>query len=249
MTPGPAARGTDRVTHGYPGPFPDANIRDFESDAGCALVWLAAQPETERTRMWFVGHGLGGTIVPETLTQRQLAAGGAMLGAPSSSPELWMRRRYDARRAFLIAKGQNEEDVDALLAPEHQVCLDLEALKAGTFAGEMIDGRATTAWLEWMNLPQRTLSMVAGLRKPLLALHGEADTDVDAVEFEAWDAAFALSEFGPRTAVRLPCVSHAMNCLSETDPRLFEPEDADPSVDSAVIDALAGMVLGEESAD
>ena len=48
----------------------------------------------------------------------------------------------------------------------------------------------------------------------------------------------------------LPCVTHALNCLMESDPTKFDPStDIGRKVDSQVTDSLIEFVLGENSID
>jgi hypothetical protein len=232
-----------RCENSYPELKSDLELGDIVDDGACAWSWISSQPEIARNKVTLVGDGQSAAFMAEALNRRLLAAGGVMLGAPASAPDDWLQHRIDARAAYLLATGVSQEDVDAELAPSRAVVEDLRALEAGTFEGESIDGLPVSYWDSYFQSAERQLNMMRAVYRPVLALQGDADLDVPASAIDAWRDAFAETPSLPHEARTLPCVTHALNCVSEPDPLLFEPADASRDVAQSVVDAIADFAL------
>jgi len=75
------------------------------------------------------------------------------------------------------------------------------------------------------------------VEQPILALGGDHDRDVPPSEIEAWGAQLAGSSVAHEATV-LPCITHALNGISEPDALAVTPDDIGDGVDPSVIDAL-----------
>ena len=115
----------------------------------------------------------------------------------------------------------------------------VEELRAGTFVGERIGGVHIDFWQSWMDLGDRLPDVVRGLDRPMFALSGDYDWNVPPAETEAWQALF--DEIGTTPAHEssiLPCVTHALNCLSQADWTNITPADIGAEVDTELVDEL-----------
>lgn len=138
-------------------------------DAVSALRLAASLPQVDSTRMFVLGHSLGGMLVPR-IVQRAGAdrvAGGIVLAGPART----MRELLTEQLAYLASvKGESETDV--------QVQVD------GMMASLPESYRE-------MDNSYRPLEAAAALEIPLLFLQGERDYQVTMQDFGLWRSALA----------------------------------------------------------
>ena len=80
-------------------------------------------------------------------------------------------------------------------------------------------------------------------------LNGELDTNVPPSEAELWSNHFTQTQVVHSLEI-LPCVTHALNCLSESDFTQVTPQDFGRNVAPSVIDAMSNFILSsDESAN
>ena len=77
----------------------------------------------------------------------------------------------------------------------------------------------------------------------MLAINGELDWNVPSIEAQAWGE--YLAGVGANFEVlTFPCVTHALNCVSESDPTAITPADIGRAVADEVADALIAFLTG-----
>ena len=138
-------------------------------DAVSALRLAASLPQVDSTRIFVLGHSLGGMLVPR-IVQRAGAgrvAGGIVLAGPART----MRELLTEQLAYLASvKGESETDVSA-----------------------QVDGMMASLPESYreMDNSYRPLEAAAALEIPLLFLQGERDYQVTMQDFGLWRSALA----------------------------------------------------------
>lgn len=208
-------------------------VDDYVTDLKAGLDWLHTRAEVDSDRLYYVGHSQGGQFAPELLAARSELRAAVMVAGPHSSADAVIEYQARFLRELLLSLGGNP-DIPELQALDRGV-LELQQLRAGSFARAEIMGETVTQWRSWMELGDRARSLVAGLERPLLALSGDYDWNVPPSETDAWAAAFAAVDGNPgHEAVLLPCVSHALNCISQPDLLRLSEDDMGRHLDPAV---------------
>ncbi len=69
-------------------------------------------------------------------------------------------------------------------------------------------------WKSWLDIGRAAQQLAAATQTALLIVGGGADTNVTAVEFEAWQEALAGTD---HQLVHLDCITHALNCMDGTE--------------------------------
>jgi hypothetical protein len=117
---------------------------------------------------------------------------------------------------------------------------DLASLRTGTFKGSVIAGTSVAYWQSWLDFDDATPPLVATTPQRLLFLFGDYDFNVPPSEFVAWDEEIRDAGASSRhETVLLPCVTHAMNCVSEPDVLKVTTDDIACSVSPDVIARVA----------
>ena len=143
---------------------------EVTEDAVSALRLAAALPQVDSTRMFVLGHSLGGMLVPR-IVQRAGAgrvAGGIVLAGPART----MRELLTEQLTYLASvKGVSETDVSA-----------------------QVDGMMASLPESYreMDNSYRPLEAAAALEIPLLFLPGERDYQVTMQDFGLWRSALAV---------------------------------------------------------
>lgn len=179
-------RGTARST----GKFKGSTSVDFGKDAAGAVAYLRGRKDIDAAKIVVMGHSEGGMIAPILAAEDAKLAGIVLLAGPGVSGERILRKQVpDLNRAA----GMNEE------ASQANAKMILERLEAT---------RATDPWMAnfWDYDPATALRKV---KCPVLALNGELDKQVNAVDnLGAIEA--ALKEGGNRdvTIRTMPKLNH-----------------------------------------
>lgn len=216
----------------YPARSGTGAVDDYVSDLQVALAWLGTRDEVDPERLFYVGHSQGGQFAPELVSRGGLKAA-VMLAGPHGSVDELLKQQSELllELALMLGLPTNLPELTAL----NQGVLELQQLRAGSFTGDSILGDTPAQWQSWMALGDRARMLVSELDRPLLALSGDYDFNVQPSETEAWRATFAASPANPgHEAVVLPCVSHALNCISEPDLLLLGEDDFGRHIDPAV---------------
>lgn len=232
--------------NGYPAPSATISAREFIDDAAAAVDFLAGQPEVDAERVVVLGHSQGGTFVPALMQQRPTLVAGVMVAANHRPMDAIMEHQLDFSRQMLEQAGA---DPVAVLAPLTGTIAALHALRAGEHSGGAIGGAPVEFWQSMFEIGDEAPGIAAALDRPILAIGGEYDWNVPIVELDAWRATFATSDADPgHRVVSVPCMTHALNCVSQPDYRAITPADIGQTVDPALTEQIhqfLGAVLGE----
>ena len=230
----------------YPIPADDLLVQDFADDAATAIDFLSAHTDVNPTRVVVIGHSQGASFVPQLLVDRPQLAGGVMLAGGYQPIDALVAFQYTSTVALLESLGTPPETIDAQTAVLAEWVADLEALRAGTFEDEQIGGVPTAFWEDWFRITDATPIVAESVSQPMLALSGDYDWNVPPSETEAWAAQFEGSQ---HEATVLPCITHALNCVTQPEWTQIVPKNLGTEVDAAVVDSLATWIAGTVTAD
>jgi uncharacterized protein len=227
--------------NGYPLPGDDLMIGDFIADVEAAIAFLRDQPEIDPSRISVAGHSQGAEFIPVLLQADPQLASGVMLAGPYRPIDQISEFQYTSSVDLLESLGMTEDQAKA--APgmsDLKTTLDgLQQIRDGS--DEAVAGVSAAFWKSWFDLDEAKLAAVPSITQPVLILGGNYDWNVPPDEAEAWDQLFA--ESGARhTTVILDCVTHALNCVSETDITALSADDIGSHVDDRVIGALVDFL-------
>ena len=129
------------------------------------------------------------------------------------------------------------------LAPLEKIATQLKAVRANKHDGTPIGGVSVEFWQSWMDLADKAVESGRRSTKPLMALGGSYDWNVPPAEVEQWREALAASPAASRhkTTV-LDCVTHVLNCISESNYRRIKPNDIGRTVHPPVVQAVASFL-------
>jgi pimeloyl-ACP methyl ester carboxylesterase len=229
--------------NGYPLPEDDLTIETFIDDARAGIEFLRQRPEVDPARINVVGHSQGAQFITLMLEEDAELASGVMIAGPYRPVDEITQTQLDSTIDLLGQLGMSEEEALALptVTPLVDMVNGLADIRSGST--EPVAGVSAEFWQSWLDLHEQALSAAFRITQPLLILNGDYDWNIPASEAQAWgdylggvDAAYEL--------VILPCVTHALNCVAESDPTAVTPMDIGPTVAPEVIDALIAFLTG-----
>lgn len=227
----------------YPLPPADLSIVEFARDALAAVEALKARPEIDADRIWVLGHSQGGTLLPWILTEDQSLAGGIFVAAPFAPIDVILEMQARHTREVLLTMGVGETQANSMVADLEKVAEDVKELRTREPSMNLVMGASELFWKSWIDFSDGVPGLVSKLDCPLFFLGGEYDWNVPISELEAWEA--HLEEHpGPsvRDFVSLPCLTHALNCVSESDFMRIRPEHIGKHVSSDFVSQLGSFV-------
>jgi dienelactone hydrolase len=170
----------DKRTYTYRDQLSNNITLDEEAvDDGIAAVkLLAARPEIDATRIFVIGHSLGGLLAPEIAVRAGGVAGIALLSPPGRAP--WEIVREQMR--YLGAPR------DVLVKTETAVIELALGVVDGTLAG-----MPYSYWRDWAS--RDGVAMVKRFGRPTLVMHGTRDYQVSSGDFETWHDGLAKEPY------------------------------------------------------
>jgi dienelactone hydrolase len=224
----PAQWGTEFTTEAY------------RQDALGAIAALESHDAIDPGRVFVVGHSQGASLVPLLLADRPELRAGVMLAPPFHSIGTLVTQQSATVYWAFQAVGQPEraDRERQLLAAAARA---IERVEAGTHLGEPILGESPDTWASWIQLSRAAPRVARNLDRPLLVLGGDYDYNVSASEITAWQSYLRQARAAHRVRI-LPCVTHALNCIAQPDPRRIRPEDIGHEIAPAVISELVAFL-------
>jgi len=192
-------------------------------------------------RTFFVGHSEGGQLVPVLLTERPAVRGGVLLAPPFHTMSVVLEQQSERVRWSFTLAGQIER-AEADAKQLHDAAHALGQIERGTHLGDPILGQPPAMWSSWIDLARAAPALARELDRPLLVLGGRYDYNVAPSEIEAWARWLDAS---PRAAHRvriLDCVTHALNCITQPDPRQIKPDDIGHDLAPALLDEIRSFL-------
>jgi len=229
--------------NGYPLPDDDLTIETFIKDAQAGVVFLRQHPEIDPDRISIVGHSQGAQFITVMLEADSRLAGGVMIAGPYRPIDEITESQLDSTIELLGQLGISEEEALSLptVLPLVEIVDGLADIRSGS--DEAVAGVSAEFWRSWFDLHERSISAALRITQPLLIINGEYDWNIPPTEARAW-ADYLAGVDADYEMITFPCVTHALNCVSEPDPTAITPMDIGSTVAPEVIDALVGFLTG-----
>ena len=165
---------------------------EYLEDAVNAVQLVAEQEKIDPTRIWVLGHSLGGNAVPavaRALEQAPVKACGFIMMAASPRPlDVLMREQYDFLYSLLPEVTEEQQaEKDALFADLDRL-QDLDSLTED----DTVAGVYSSYW-KWL-ADYDILQAADEITEPVLLLQGEEDYQVTTVDFDIWKEAVGAKE-------------------------------------------------------
>jgi len=192
-------------------------------DAMSAVQVLRARHDVDTTRIYVIGHSLGGLLAPEIGVRSGNVAGVALLAPPGRPP--WELILSQMR----FAKAPQAQLTDV----ERKIGL----IKQGKLGDERLFGSPQSYWLDWAG--RDGVIMAKKFGRPVLVMRGDRDFQVEDVDLDTWRA--GLDGVPNTEVVSMPKLNHLF-MAGEGEPNAAEynvARHADPSV----INKLSAFVL------
>ncbi|MCU0726457.1 MAG: lysophospholipase [Planctomycetes bacterium] len=166
------------------GSFSDASFDDLVADAGTALRYLVSREDVDSRRIGLAGHSEGALVVallaarPPTVASPPVTAA-ALLGAPARPLDRILLWQVEQR---LASRGTPRGETQRILG---RMRAFFEHVRLSTGPRVRWEGQVRdAAWLR-QHLDLEPVQLYAGVRCPVLVLHGERDFQVPAAESES----------------------------------------------------------------
>jgi len=215
----------------------DSVVDDFVEDAKAAYRRLSDYEFVDPGRIVFVGHSQGAQLVPRLLTDVPEVPAGVMLTPPYRDVPALLREQGELLVRIMQEAGKPRgvvEGYDLIRAADW-----LDALKDGKPTPARILGQPLPLWRSWMRASQEARELARTLRRPLLVIGGDYDYNVSKDQLRLWQQWLAGS---PHRVAVLPCMTHALNCISQSDPHLIESHDIGHRIDRDLVEQLGGFL-------
>jgi dienelactone hydrolase len=224
------------ANNGYVAPGKDMTVDVELDDARAAFTTLAERPEVDPSRLFYVGHSQGAAFAPRLMRDDPSPKAAVLLAGPHSPIDQLLAVQLDETRQLLDRAGASQGEIDKAIAPLSATVANLTALRAGGFKGDAIQGTGVAYWQSWLDFDDATPAMAMTTPQPILFLSGDYDFNVPPSELMAWRQEIQNADASDHhETVLLPCVTHAMNCITEPDPLKVTPADVGCSVSSDVV--------------
>jgi hypothetical protein len=210
---------------------------EYVGDAEAALDAVLRHPAIDPARTFFVGHSEGGQLVPVLLTERPAVRAGVLLAPPFHTMSVVLEQQSERVRWSFTLAGQPAR-AEAEATQLHDAAHALLQIERGTHLGDPILGQPPAMWASWIDLARAAPALARELDRPLLVLGGGYDYNVAPSEIEAWATWLEASPRAHHRVRVLACVTHALNCVSQPDPRQIKPEDLGHDLAPALLDEL-----------
>lgn len=152
-----------------------ADVDDFIDDAVVATRLIAVQPGIDASRVFVIGHGLGGKLAPEIAARAGNVAGLVLLAPPARAP-------WD----IVLAQLRAEQAPSETIAAVERV---IRRINTGKGPGTTILGRPFTYWHKWAS--HDGIAAARALARPILLLHGDRDVQVIEEDLAMWQCGLA----------------------------------------------------------
>lgn len=203
-------------------------------DALAAVAFLKHHPRVDASRVFLLGHSLGGMLAPRIAVADPALAGVIVMAGAVRSLE---RSIVEQTRYLLLADGQFTDDERVQLTAVEQLAARVRSLTPSD-AGrvELIEGAPASYWLDLRGYDPPALA--SRLTQPFLVLQGERDYQVTMADFGRWKA--ALDSRANVSFASYPSLNHLF--LPGDGPSLPAEYSVPGHVDRAVIDDITSWI-------
>jgi dienelactone hydrolase len=166
----------DKVTYAHPSEISQAGdvtvVEEYVRHASAAIHLLQAHPDVDASRVFVLGHSLGGTVAPRVAAEEPSVAGVVIL-AGGTQPLQWAAVRQVRYLAALDpdTAAASQPIIEAMSNQARLV--DDPDLSASTPASELPFSVPAAYWLDLRDY--QPVEVAAALGKPILILQGGRD--------------------------------------------------------------------------
>ncbi|MCK5129355.1 MAG: alpha/beta fold hydrolase [Clostridiales bacterium] len=226
----------DKRTLVYPESFTDTSTVEDETveDAMMAAITMQTIPEIDASKIFILGHSLGGMMIPRIAELTPEAKGYIMMGAAVTPLHKLIIEQYEY---IFNLDGKLSISERITLWQSKRMSNNVEELVENSKIESKDLFNISPAY--WLHLQQYDmLSMLNDFAKPLLVLQGESDYQVPMRDFEMIKQ--ALSGKDNAQTISYPGLGHLMTTAG-TPPA---PDDYynELQVDQSVIDDIASFI-------
>lgn len=198
--------------------------KEYVGDALAAMDAVQQIGEIDAKNTFFIGHSEGGELVPLLLSERPTVRAGVMLAAPFHTMAVVLEQQGERLR-WAHATSGNERRAEKEGAELIDAARALAAIENGTYLGGLILGQPPGLWASWLDIAKKAPMVAREIQQPLLVLGGGYDYNVSTSEIELWEQWLSQAKHGQHRVKILPCVTHALNCITQPDPMRVRDED------------------------
>lgn len=222
------------------------DTKEYVGDALAAMDAMRVIPDIDAQRTYFIGHSEGGELVPLLLSERPTVRGGVMLAAPFHTMTVVLEQQSEKLRWAFATIGdpvRAAKEGDTLLDAAHS----LAAIENGTYLGGLILGQPPGLWASWLEIAKKAPFVARELDQPLLVLGGSYDYNVAVSEIDSWARWLTVAKHGHHRVKVFPCVTHALNCITEPDPSRVREADIGREIDPRLLDEIVTFLQSPPS--
>lgn len=215
--------------------------KEYLGDALAAMDVVQQLEGIDARKTFFIGHSEGGELVPLLLSERPMVRAGVMLAAPFHSMTVVLEQQSERLRWAHVTSGNTvraEKEGLELLDAAHS----LAAIENGTYLGGLILGQPPGLWASWLDIAKKAPFAARDLDQPLLVLGGGYDYNVAPSEIDQWDLWLSRAKHGQHRVKILPCVTHALNCISQPDPMRVSDADIGRQIHGELIQEIVAFL-------
>jgi len=152
-------------------------------DAIAAVDLLNTTPEVNHSRMFILGHSLGGMLAPRIATQDRRISGLILLAAPTRHIE----DLFLEQMKYLNSLYKTPDENDASLSEIENLVKKIKTLNISD--KEMVLGAPRSYWSDLQTYDP--VATAKNLNVPLLILQGGRDFQVTMTDFNTWNETFS----------------------------------------------------------
>ena len=182
-------------------------------DAAAAVQLLAQQEKIDSSRIFVLGHSLGGNVIPaidQALKDQPVPARGYIMMAASPRPlDELMREQYDFLYSLLPEITEEQQAEKDAMFSELDKLKELDSMTDD----DTIAGVYTPYW-KWL-AAYDALSAAEGITEPVLLLQGEEDYQVTMEDYAIWEK--ALGDRDNWTLISYPGLTHPFTAGQKTE--------------------------------
>ncbi|MEM6275189.1 MAG: alpha/beta fold hydrolase [Myxococcota bacterium] len=222
----------------YPEPSEGTSLQEFAGDVMAAVAFLRTQDGLGSIHV--VGHSQGAELALWALSENNTdIASAVLLAVPFEPVDVILEDQLQSTRDLLNRAGTEPSQIQALTRPTDSIVQGLANLRDDSSSNIAVGGASAEFWRSWMAIGESRESQLAAVERPLLIVHGTADTTINEKQSELWRQ--ASTEHSEVSTVRLSCISHALNCLEKSDPLELSLGDISRHVDSQIVEAITSF--------
>jgi len=228
----------------YALPSDDITVDTFMADAAAAVEWLRTQPEVDPDNVSIIGHSQGAQFVVPMLVADPALEHGVMIAGPFRPIDEIIEAQRDFVVDLLVELGTPLDQAQASpsVTPMSDLVEGLAAIRSG--GQETVGGVSAEFWMSWFEVTDRTRSVASEVSQSILVLNGDLDWNVPATEAEAWRT-FLEEAAVDAEVVIYPCVTHALNCVDESEIAAITPQDIHRGVAPEIVDEIVRFLEPE----